>query len=154
MKERTTAEKEAIEQYRKVLRQWNERSANGFAAGFTENGIFIAFDGSLISGRKEIFSVMDEIFSNFPTAAYVHIVKDVYTVTPNVIHISAVVGMVAHGDTDITPTVNAVQIATVVRDNDEWLLSMLQNTPAAFHGRAELSQKLTDDLRLALLANN
>jgi len=36
------------------------------------------------------------------------------------------------------------------KNSDEFSIAVFQNTPAAFHGRPELSEKLTEELRRAL----
>jgi len=55
--------------------------------------------------------------------------------------------MVPPGGTDIKPDVNAIQLLTAKRYNDKWLIATFQNTPAAFHGRPQLSEELTAALR-------
>jgi hypothetical protein len=46
--------------------------------------------------------------------------------------------------------VNAVQTLVAVRRDGAWQVAVYQNTPAAFHGRPELSQSLTEELRAEL----
>jgi hypothetical protein len=36
------------------------------------------------------------------------------------------------------------------RHGGRWLIALFQNTPAQFHGRPELAQQLTEDLRQLL----
>lgn len=141
---------EIVAVYHAVLEQWNKRNAAGMAAFFTKQGTYIGFDGSQLNGQKEIYDVMDEIFGNFPTAAYVSIIKEVRMLSADAAIVLAVVGMVAQGHTDITPSVNALQSVTLMMEEGKWRIALLQNTPAAFHGRPELSEQLTADLRAAL----
>lgn len=136
--------------YHQVLQQWNKRNAAGITALFAKNGTYIGFDGSQLNGQKEIYAVFDEIFGNFPTAAYVSIVKEVRMLSEGAALLLAVVGMVAEGHTDITPAVNAIHSMTAFLEDGKWRVALLQNTPAAFHGRPELSEQLSADLRLAL----
>jgi uncharacterized protein (TIGR02246 family) len=141
---------EIIALYQGVLEQWNKRNGAGMTALFAKEGVYIGFDGSQLNGQKEIYDVMEEIFGNFPTAAYVSIVKDVRMLGADAAVLLAVVGMVAQGHTDITPSVNAIHSMTAVREEGKWRVALLQNTPAAYHGRPELSEQLTADLRAAL----
>jgi hypothetical protein len=61
--------------------------------------------------------------------------------------------MVPPGASDINPATNAVQSLVAVRREGVWRIALFHNTPAAFHGRPEESEKLTDELRAALAAN-
>ena len=73
----TSIQDNALALYQGLLQQWNKRQASGMAGLFASNGILIGFDGSQLNGQKEIYSVLHEIFSNFPTAAYISIVKEI-----------------------------------------------------------------------------
>lgn len=117
---------------------------------FASNGILIGFDGSQLNGQKEIYSVLDEIFSNFPTAAYISIVKEIRVLSESSVILTAVVGMVAQGHTDISPEVNAVQTMVALLEDNRWRVALLQSTPAAFHGRPEMAEQLCADLRHVL----
>lgn len=136
--------------YQQLLQQWNKRNAAGMTALFATNGSLVGFDGSQLNGQKEIYAVLDEIFANFPTAAYVSIVKEVRILSDTSALLFAVVGMVAQGQSDISPEVNAVQTVTAMMEEGKWRIALFQNTPAAFHGRPELSEQLSADLRHAL----
>jgi hypothetical protein len=58
--------------------------------------------------------------------------------------------MVPPGQSDINPEVNAVQTFLAVKQQNKWSIALFQNTPAAFHGRPELSERLTEQLQQAL----
>ena len=63
----------------------------------------------------------------------------------------AVVGMVPPGQSDINPAVNSIQ--SVVAEHvagPTWRVVLLQTTPAAFHGRPDLAEALTRELRQLL----
>jgi hypothetical protein len=61
----------------------------------------------------------------------------------------AVAGMVPDGAKDINPAVNAVQTLVAAERGGMWWIEVFQNTPAAFHGKPELSEALTRELREA-----
>ena len=58
--------------------------------------------------------------------------------------------MVPRGKLDLDPQTNAVQSLVVVEADGSWRIALLQNTPAAFHGRPEEVERLTDELRAEL----
>jgi len=133
--------------YQNLLECWNRRKADDFAALFMDDGNQVGFDGSQVNGRVEIAPHLSAIFADHQTASYVGIVREVRFLTPEVALLRAVVGMVPHGKSDLNPATNAIQSLVAVRDNGEWRIALFQNTPAAFHGRPELAEKLTDELR-------
>lgn len=136
--------------YQLLLQQWNKRSAEGMTGVFARNGTLIGFDGSQLNGQAEIYSVLNEIFSNFPTAAYVSIIKDVKLLGDGAALLLGVAGMVAQGQSDISPEVNVIHSLTAVLEDGNWRVALFQNTPAAFHGRPELNEQLSADLRQVL----
>lgn len=136
--------------YRQLLDEWNKRSADGFATLFTHDGSTVGFDGSMLDGSAEIESVLSQIFANHPTAAYVAKVRSVRFLAPNVAILRAVAGMVPPGQSDLNPAVNAIQTLVAAKDVDRWRIVLFQNTSAAFHGRPQTSEQLTEELRQLL----
>ena len=133
--------------YQSLLDAWNRHSAEDFATLFMPDGNVVGFDGSPIDGKSEIESHLRQIFTSHETAAYVGKVREVRLLTDDVALLRSVAGMVPPGGTDLNPGVNAVQSLVAVRSNAQWRIALFQNTPAAFHGRPEASQALTDELR-------
>jgi hypothetical protein len=58
--------------------------------------------------------------------------------------------MLPPGKSDINPAVNTIQSLVAVKQAGQWRIALYQNTPAQFHGRPELSQALTEELRQLL----
>ena len=136
--------------YHRLLDRWNERDGRGMAELFAEDGCVVGFDGSQLNGRAAIEAEMLRIFEHHTPAAFVGIVREVRRLTDDVELLRAVAGMVPPGQDDINPAVNAVQSLIAVRRDGEWKLALFQNTPAQFHGRPELADALTQDLRSEL----
>lgn len=145
-----SAETEITTLYQNLLNAWNDRSAATFAALFAANATSIGFDGSQMHGPAEIESTLSKIFTDHPTAQYVHKVREVRLLSTESALLRAIVGMVPRGQSDINPATNAFQTIVAVRENNEWKITLLQNTPAQFHGRPELVQQMTDELRQLL----
>jgi uncharacterized protein (TIGR02246 family) len=136
--------------YHALLDRWNSSDANGMAELLAPNGNVIGFDGSQMNGRAEMAATLGKIFAGHPTPAYISIVREVRFVSDDVAILRAVVGMVPPGKSDINPAVNAVQSVVAVREGGEWRIALFHNTPAAYHGRPEESEALTEELRRAL----
>lgn len=136
--------------YHRVLDGWNRDSAEDFAAPFAEDGEVIGFDGSESKGRSSIAEEMSRIFAGHDTGSYVGKVRTVRSVGPRASVLRAVAGMVPAGQSDLEPTLNTVQTLVAEQIEGEWRVVLYQNTPAQFHGRPELVESLTEELRQEL----
>lgn len=136
--------------YQQMLAGWNRRNAREFAALFAEDGNLVGFDGSQYNGRAETESEIGKIFADHQTAAYVWKVREVRFLTPDVAILRAVVGMVQPGQSDLNPDRNTIQTLVAAKRDGQWRIALFQNTPTQFHGRPELVQKLTEELRQLL----
>jgi uncharacterized protein (TIGR02246 family) len=133
--------------YHELLACWNRRSATDFAGLFEADGNVVGFDGSPNNGQPEIETTLGGIFRDHVTAAYVGKIREVRFLTSDVAVLRAVAGMIPPSESDLNPAVNAVQTLVAARRGGRWRIAVFQNTPAAFHGRPELSAQLTEELR-------
>jgi uncharacterized protein (TIGR02246 family) len=136
--------------YHDVLTQWNNRNAARYAQLFSEDATVIGFDGSEMHGRAEVESALGQIFAHHQTATYVARVVESRSITADIALIRAHVGMVPPGKSDLNPDVNAIQVLVAIQRDKRWEAELLQNTPAAFHGRPELKERFTEELRAQL----
>ena len=146
--------KDIIDLYQDWLTAWNSRNADAMGALFLETGTLIGFDGSQIGSRAELVETLGTIFAHHATAAYVAIVREIRLFAPGVAWLKADAGMVPANATDINPAFNAVQTLIAVHVEDKWMVSVFQNTPAAFHASPELAEKMTNELRDVLAGSN
>jgi uncharacterized protein (TIGR02246 family) len=146
----STDETEIRALYQQLLEGWNKRSADAMAEPFAEDGEVIGFDGSQLVGRADITSHLQQIFADHPTPPYVGKVRGVRLLGPEVAVLRAVAGMVPIGKTDLDPNLNTHHTIVAVKREGKWRIALFQNTPAQFHGRPELVQKLTEELRECL----
>ena len=137
--------------YRRFLDSWNRRDAAAMAALFDENGYLVGFDGSSMTGPEEIERTIAGIFADHQTMPYVGKVRDVRFLTPDSAMLRAVAGMPFRDQKALNPAVNTIQTLVAVQRESAWRIALLQNTPAQFHGRADLSQALTDELEQLLM---
>lgn len=144
------AEREVRMLYEALLGSWNRRSARDFAALFAHDGRAVGYDGSAHAGRAAIESDLGRIFAAHATPAYVGLVRDVRFLGPDVALLDAVAGMVRAGTKELDPALNAVQTLVAARQDGAWRIALFQNTPAVYHGRPEVAERLTEDLREVL----
>jgi uncharacterized protein (TIGR02246 family) len=143
--------KEVRAVYKQLLDAWNNRNARGMADLFTEDGESIGFDGSQSIGREEIFSHLNPIFEHHQTARFVSKVKDVKFLSSDIVIVRAIAGMVPPQTNDINPNVNTHHTLIVVKKDGYWRIQLYQNTPAQFHGRPELVEQMTEELKALLM---
>jgi uncharacterized protein (TIGR02246 family) len=136
--------------YADILRCWNERNAESFGRLFTRNGSMVGFDGSQVNGQEDIETHLSEVFGSHQTAAYVGKVREVRLLGQEVTLLRAVAGMVPAGSSELKPDVNTVHTLVAADQGDHWRVEMFQSTPAAFHGRPEAREQLTEELRKVL----
>jgi hypothetical protein len=72
--------------------------------------------------------------------------NEVRALAPGVMLLRSVLGMVPPGKDELKPDVNAIQSLVITKRDADMKVALLQNTPAAFHGRPELAQQLTSEL--------
>ncbi|MGE5291816.1 MAG: SgcJ/EcaC family oxidoreductase [Micromonosporaceae bacterium] len=139
--------------YHQILDGWNNASGEEFAAAFAPDGEAIGFDGSRHAGREGIASDLQKIFANHTTATYVAKIKNVRLLAPRSAALRAIAGLVPPGQSDIRPELNAVQMLVATQRDGDWRVAIFQNTPAQFHGRPELMNAMTEELREVLRAS-
>ena len=133
--------------YDELIAGWNDRRGDAFAAGFAPEGAVVGFDGSEQQGREAIAAELERIFADHETTPYVTKVKSVRLLGPEAAVLRAVVGMIPPGGSDIEPARNAHQTLVAAKQDGEWRIVLFQNTPAQFHGRPDLAERLTRELR-------
>ena len=137
--------------YQKLIQAWNNRNAQEMADQFTEQGELIGFDGSQVIGRDNIFTHVHPIFANHPTPPFTSVVKDIRQLSAEVVRLRAIVGMIPPGKMELNPQLNAHQTLIAVKENNVWRVELFQNTPAQFHGRPDLVEQMTKELRQAII---
>ncbi|SAK40748.1 hypothetical protein AWB77_00262 [Caballeronia fortuita] len=131
-----------------LLDDWNRQDAAAMAARFTERGSLIGFDGSAIDGRTCIEAHLQPIFAQHPTPRFVAKVREVRRMANGqTLLLRAVAGMWPRDSTALEPSLNTLQSMVLSLCDGVYRIEMFQNTPAAFHGRPEESDKLSAELR-------
>jgi uncharacterized protein (TIGR02246 family) len=144
-----SGEAAARDLYARLLQAWNQRNAEDYAALFADDGTLIGFDGGQVSG-EQVLDHVQTIFGDHPTATYVAKVREVRPLGTDVTMLRAIVGMVPPGQSELNPATNAVQILIAEHERDGWRIVLFQNTPAQHHGRPDLIDEHTAELRQLL----
>ena len=138
--------------YARLIDAWNRRDAAGMAALYAPKGSQVGFDGSPANGPEEIKALLEPIFADHPTARFVTRIRETRAIGPGAAMLRAVAGMIPPGEKDIMKERNAIQTLVASRgDGGSWRVEMFHNTPAAFDGRPEEAEKLSAELRAAMV---
>jgi uncharacterized protein (TIGR02246 family) len=132
--------------YRRLIDGWNAHDAEAMASPLAADALMIGFDGSQILGRDEVAAELGRIFADHETATYVTKIRSVKLLGPDAALLHAVAGMPAPDGSGLMPERNAVQTVVAHRADGEWSVVLFQTTPAQFHGRPDLSEKLSAEL--------
>ena len=139
--------------YTRLIEAWNRRDAEAFAACFADDGECLGFDGSEMHGRAAIATELARIFRDHPTGRYLCKLRGVRPLGDEVALLRAVAGMVPAGKSELEPRLNVQQSLVAVRAEWGWRIALYQNTPAQLHGRPDLVERMTDELKALLRAN-
>ena len=135
------------ELYHSLLRAWNQRDAEGFAAYMAEDATIIGFDGTVVETRPAIAHHLSAIFANHEPPAYVQIIQSVRMLSDDTALVRGLAGMPSLLTGKINPTLNSVQSLVVVRRNGAWRIALFQNTPAQLNGRPDEVAHITAELQ-------
>ncbi|KGX85646.1 SgcJ/EcaC family oxidoreductase [Pontibacillus marinus] len=133
--------------YEDLIKAWNERDAERMSNLFTESGESIGFDGSISKGQEQILSHLKPIFRDYPTPPFVSKIKEVKFIGNYTAILRGIAGMIPPNESDINPDLNTHHTLVLELKEDEWKIELFQNTPAHFHGRPELVDQMTNELR-------
>ena len=135
--------------HRELLTAWNNQDARAYAALFAKEATLVGFDGRQVAGAA-VEEHLAGVFADHRTATYVWRTDEVRQLADGVVLLRARVGMVPPGQDDVNPDTNAVQSLVAVRDGETWRATLFHNTPAQYHGREDLAEQHTAEMRQAL----
>lgn len=133
--------------YKQLIDAWNNRNASAFGALFANDGICIGYDGSEMFGKQEISSSLATIFRDHPTAKYVSMIRGTKNLDGDLLLLRAHVGMLPPNKSAIDGSKNAIQVMVARINKGAERIILFQNTPAQYHGRPEMQEKLTKELQ-------
>lgn len=133
--------------YDQFIKSWNEQNADGMAKDMSSDVHMFGYDGSEMHGPEDVRKTIGEIFKQYPTGIFVTITKDIKFLNDKTAVLRASAGIVPRGGDDINPNVNAHQTLVAVKENGQWKIALLQNTPAQFHMNPEKKDEMSAELR-------
>ncbi|MEW6737477.1 MAG: SgcJ/EcaC family oxidoreductase [Acidobacteriota bacterium] len=117
---------------RAILQQmidaWNKGSGDAFAAPFTEDADFIAFEGTHLKGRQEILSFHQQIFDTVVKGSRIEgEVKFIRFLNPQLAVMHSTVRVTLPEQTDPSPGRDSMQLYVVTKYDGEWHAEAMLN---------------------------
>jgi uncharacterized protein (TIGR02246 family) len=112
-----------------LLDDWGRGDGEAYGSRFTEDADYVAFDGTLTRGRREISASHQRLFDRFlkDTRLTGRILSIKYP-SPDVALIHATGGTIMRGKTKPSPERNSIQTLVAVREGPEWRFAAFHNS--------------------------
>jgi uncharacterized protein (TIGR02246 family) len=125
----TAAEEDAIRAiHHRMIDAWNEGDGAGFAAPFTDDADFVAFEGTHLQGRQEIALFHQRIFDTVVKGSRLEgEVKFVRLLSSVLGLMHSVVRVTLRGQTKASPSRDSMQLTVVTKRDREWRGQALMN---------------------------
>jgi uncharacterized protein (TIGR02246 family) len=125
----TAADEDAIRAIHfRMIDAWNAGDAADFAAPFTDDADFIAFEGTHLKGRKEIASFHQQIFETVVKGSRLRgEVQFVRLLSPTLAVMHSIVKVILSGQTEPSPSRDSMQLTVVAKRDEKWSGQALMN---------------------------
>jgi uncharacterized protein (TIGR02246 family) len=144
---KATPRSELIALYKMLIVHWNNQNAKAMSLLYTTGGGQVGFDGSQITGAKNIEKHLSPIFRDHPTYKFVFKILNVRVLGENVGTVQAIAGMVPRNGMIIDSSKNTVQTMLARKVRGQWKVELFQNTPARLDGRPNVVKAMTKQLQ-------
>ena len=113
----------------RMLEAWGAGDGEAFAAPFSDDALFIGFDGSVMRGRQQIASTHQEVFDRWMKGTRLAEERtEVSFPDPDVAIVHALGGTVMRGKSEPAPERDSIQTLVAARDASGWSFVSFQNT--------------------------
>lgn len=115
--------------HKRVLDAWAQGSGEAFAAPFSADADFVAFDGSVLRGREQIAATHQELFDRWLNRSRrVDEQTSVRFLGSDLAIVMSVGGTVMRGRSEPAPERDSIQTLVTVREAGAWSFVLFQNT--------------------------
>jgi uncharacterized protein (TIGR02246 family) len=125
----TAADEDAIRAiHQRIIDAWNAADGSAFAAPFTEDADFVAFEGTHLRGRQAIAAFHREAFDTVVAGTRLEgEVKFVHPLGHTLVVMHSIVRVTLRGQTEASPSRDSMQLTVVRRHDGEWRCDGLMN---------------------------
>ncbi|HXL08597.1 MAG TPA: SgcJ/EcaC family oxidoreductase [Candidatus Bathyarchaeia archaeon] len=114
--------------HRRMIDAWNAGDGAAFAAPFTDDADFVAWEGTHLKGRQELAVFTQQIFDTVVKGSRLEgEVKFVRFLSPVLAVMHSVVRVTLHGQTKASPGRDSMELTVVTKRDGEWRGEGLMN---------------------------
>ncbi|WP_026735003.1 SgcJ/EcaC family oxidoreductase [Fischerella sp. PCC 9605] len=111
-----------------LIDAWNQGSGEAFAAPFTENADFVAFEGTHLQGRQEIASFHQQLFdTSLKGTRLKGEVKFVHLLDPQLAVMHAVARVTLPSQLEPSESRDSMQLFVVTKRDGDWRIEAVLN---------------------------
>ncbi len=115
--------------YQQQMNGWNLGDAHAFAAPFTQDIDFVAFDGTVFTNRDELIAFHDPLFrTHLKGSKLVGEVTSIRFLSPDIAVLRTRGNTLMKGEARPGPARDSIQTLVAVRTGGTWKLTSFQNT--------------------------
>ncbi len=115
--------------FRQLLDSWDRGDGRAYAAAFTADAYYIAFDGSHTKGREAIADAHQRLFDTWLKGTRLAgALGDIRFVSPTVALVRAGGGVLMPGRATVRPGRDSIQTLVAVKGEDGWRFTAFHNT--------------------------
>jgi uncharacterized protein (TIGR02246 family) len=115
--------------FQQMLDGWNHEDATAFAAPFSDDATFIAFDGTQLIGRQSVQDFHEPLFrTHLKGMRLFGRIEALHRLADDIGFVRAVGSTSNAGGKNPAPQRDSVQTLTVVKRDGEWRFTAFQNT--------------------------
>jgi uncharacterized protein (TIGR02246 family) len=115
--------------HKRMLEAWGAGDGEAFAAPFSDDAVFVAFDGSVLRGRAQIAASHQELFDRWlKDSRLVEERTEIRSVGADFAIVHTIGSTVMRGKTKPAPERDSIQTLVAVRDGGGWSFVSFQNT--------------------------
>jgi uncharacterized protein (TIGR02246 family) len=127
--EQASDDREIRSLHRRMLQAWDDGDGAAFAAPFSDDAVFIGFDGSVVRGRERIAASHQELFDRWLKGTrLVEERTEVRLLSADVAVVHALGGTVKRGKSKPAPERDSIQTLVAVKRTGAWKFVSFQNT--------------------------
>jgi uncharacterized protein (TIGR02246 family) len=133
-----------------LLMCWDEESPFKIQTLFSEEGSIIDSDGTIITGNKNIFHYLKNLFQNKKPPHIVYNIREIKIINNDLTILIAEIGMYRKDYVEIDSALNSILCMTAIQTNQTWKIEHLQFTSASYPNNPDTKKIMTDELNKKL----
>lgn len=117
--------------FKELQAAWLNRNGRNFAACFANDGTLIAFDGTYVKGKSEIYRYVQELFRVEQDLLYQSVPVELKRLTPTIVLFRCHTGKIRR-ETNRIRDERMAHLTLLLQKKAVWEIVLMQYTPASF----------------------